>query len=86
MFGGRQRQLVDVGWQMFVWTFCGQGLLVDDGSQGSSGDKDRRVLLVDGDRQGFTVDGGWWDAGVVGARSGVFGGRCHIGTRSAGDS
>ncbi len=68
---------------MFVWTCCGLGFLVEDGSQGSSGDK-KRVLLVDGDRQGVSVDGGRWDAGGGGCQCtvcpGVFGGGGHIGT------
>ncbi len=41
---------------------------MDDSSQGSSGDNDRRMLLVDGDRQGLwlMVDGGMQGLSVHG--------------------
>ncbi len=68
---------MDVSGQGLLVEVSRHRLLVDDSSQGSSGDKDRRVLLVDGDRQGFMVDDGRWDEGVVGARAGVFDGRGH---------
>jgi len=68
---------VDVSGQGLLVEVSRQRLLVDGGCHGSSGDKDRRVLLVDGDRQGFMIDSGRWDEGVVGARAGVFSGHGH---------